>query len=41
MALYGAETWGLREEEMRKLDVSEIGCLRSTCGPMLWNRVRN
>ena len=29
MALYAAETWGLREAERRKLDVFEMGCLRS------------
>ena len=27
-SLYGAETWGLREAERRKLDVSEIECQR-------------
>ena len=31
-ALYGAEAWGLREAERRKLDVFEMGCLRSMCG---------
>ena len=40
-ALYGSETWGLREEERRKLDVFEMGCLRSICGVTLWDRVRN
>ena len=40
-ALYGAETWGLREVEQRKLYVFEMGCLRSMCGLTLWNRVRN
>ena len=40
-ALYGAETWGLREAERRKLNVLEMGCLRSMCGLTLWNRVRN
>ena len=30
-ALHGAETWGLREAERRKSDVSEMGCLRSMC----------
>ena len=39
-ALYGAETWGSREAE-RKLDDFEMGCLRSMCGLMLWNQVRN
>ena len=32
---------GLREAEMRKLDVFEMRCLRSMCGLTLWNRVRN
>ena len=41
MALYGAETWGLREAERRKLDIFEIGCLRSIYGETLWNRVRH
>ena len=41
-ALYGAETWGLREaERRRKLDIFEMGCLRSMCGLTLWNKVRN
>ena len=40
-ALYGAETWGLREAERRKLNVFEMGCLRSMCGVTLWDRVRN
>ena len=38
-ALYGAETWGLREAGRRKLDVFEMGYLRSICG-LMWNRVR-
>ena len=40
MALYGAETWGLRETE-RKLDIFEMKSLRSMCGLTLWNRIRN
>ena len=39
--LYGSETWGLREAERRKLDVLEMGCLRSMCRLSLRDRVRN
>ena len=39
--LYGSETWGLREAERRKLDVFEMGCLRSMCRLSLRDRVRN
>ena len=39
-ALYVAEMWGLREAERKKLDVFEMGCLRSMCGLTLWNRVK-
>ena len=40
-ALYGAEPWGLREAERRKLDIFDMGYLRSMCGLSLWNGVRN
>ena len=40
-ALYGSETWGLKEVERKKLNVFEMGCLRSMCGVTLWDRVRN
>ena len=30
--LYGAETWGLRESERKKLNVFEMRCLRSMIG---------
>ena len=40
-AMYGAEVWGLKEAERRKLDVFEMRCLRSMCGLTLWDRVRN
>ena len=39
--LYGSETWGLRESERRKLEVLEMGCLRSMCCLTLRDRVRN
>ena len=29
MALYGAEAWGMRSAERRKLNVLEMKCLRS------------
>ena len=31
-ALYGAETWGMRSAERRKVNVLEIKCLRSLVG---------
>merc|ERR1712121_171135 len=37
----GSETWGLREAERRKLDVFEMGCLRSMCRLSFRDRVRN
>ena len=40
-AVYGAEAWGIREAERKKLDVFDMGCLRSMYGLTLWNRVRN
>jgi Reverse transcriptase (RNA-dependent DNA polymerase). len=39
--LYGAETWGLREDERRRLDVLEMKCLRSMCGVTRLDRIRN
>ena len=40
-ALYGAETWGMKAEDRRRLDVLEMKCLRSMCGVSLWHRLRN
>ena len=40
-ALYGAETWGLRESERKKLNVFEMRCLRSMIGVTRRDRVRN
>ena len=31
-ALYGAETWGMRSAERRKVNVLEMKCLRSLVG---------
>ena len=39
--LYGAETWGLRESERKKLNVFEIRCLRSMIGVIRRDRMRN
>ena len=40
-ALYGAEAWGMRSAERRKVNVLEIKCLRSLVGVSQMDRVRN
>ena len=40
-ALYGAEAWGLRSAERRKVNVLEIKCLRSLVGVSRMDRVKN
>ena len=40
-ALYGAEAWGLRSTERRKVNVLEMKCLRSLVGVSRMDRVRN
>ncbi len=40
-ALYGAETWNVREAERNRLDVYEMRCLRSMVGVTRMDRVRN
>ena len=40
-ALYGAEAWGMRSAEGRKVNVLEIKCLRSLVGVPRMDRVRN
>ena len=40
-ALYGAEAWGMRSVERRKVNVLEIKCLRSLVGVSRIYRVRN
>ncbi len=40
-ALYGAETWNVRESERNSLDVFEMRCLRSMVGVTRMDRVRN
>ena len=39
--LYGAETWGTSVRDRKRLDVTEMNCLRSTCGVNRRDRVRN
>ena len=41
MALYGAEAWGKRSAERRKVNVLEMKCLRSLVGVTQMDRVRN
>ena len=40
-ALYGAEAWGMRSAERRKVNVHEIKCLRNFVGVSRMDRVRN
>ena len=40
-ALYGAEAWGMRSTERRKVNVLEMKCLRSLVGVSRMDRVRN
>ena len=40
-ALYGAESWGMRNAERRKVNVLEMKCLRSLVGVSRMDRVRN
>ena len=40
-AVYGAEAWGMRRAERRKMNVLEMKCLRSLVGVSRMNRVRN
>ena len=40
-ALYGAETWGLKVAEKKRLNVLEMKCLRSMVGVTRWDRLRN
>ena len=39
--LYGAEAWGMRSAERRKVNVLEMKCLRSLVGVSKMDRVRN
>ena len=40
-ALYGADAWGMRSAERRKVNVLEIRCLRSLVGVSRMDRVMN
>ena len=40
-ALYGAETWKVREADMSMLDVFEMRCLRSMVRVTRLDRMRN
>ena len=40
-ALYGAEAWGMRSAERKKVNVLEMKCLRSLIGVSRMDRVRN
>ena len=40
-ALYGAEAWGMKGVERRKVNVLEMKCLRSLVGMLRMDRVRN
>ena len=39
--LYGAEAWGMRSAEIRKVNVLEMKCLRSLVGLSRMDRVKN
>ena len=41
MALYGAETWGMRSTDRRKVNVLEMKCFRCLVGVSRMDRVRN
>ena len=40
-ALYGAEAWGMRSVERRKVNVLEMKCMRSLVEVSRMDRVRN
>ena len=40
-ALYGAEAWGMRSAERRKVNVLEMKCLRSLVAVSRMDRIRN
>ena len=40
-AFYGAEAWGMRSAERRKMNVLGMKCLRNLVGVSRMNRVRN
>ena len=40
-ALYGAETWGMKAADKKRLNVMEMKCLRNMCGITIWDRLHN
>ena len=40
-ALYGAEAWGMRSAERRKVNVLEMKCMRSLVGVSQMDRIKN
>ena len=40
-ALYGADAWGMRSAERRKLNILEMKCMRNLVGVSRMGRVRN
>ena len=40
-ALYGADAWGMRNAERRRVNVLEMKCLRSLVGVSRMDKVRN
>ena len=41
IGLYGAEPWGMRSVERRKVNVLEMKCVRNVVGVIRMDRVRN
>ena len=41
IATYAGETWTLKVEDMQKLNVWEMRCLRSILGVTRFNRIKN
>ena len=41
LTLYGTETWSMAVAEKKQLNIMDMRCLRSMCGIMLIDRVRN
>ena len=41
MSLYGADAWGMRSAEKRKVNVLEMKCLRNLVGVSRMDQVRN
>ena len=39
--LYGAETWNVSNQDLRKLKAFQMRCLHDILGVTLWDRMRN